>query len=303
MNFKGIKHSLPGHDNLLGLFFHRKRSNEGRDLLRRFPLGKLGKTFLAGPDAGVNNFEKELASSGIENENGTIDGFRGEISLEGFMDGDTVHVGVVDKPDDLITEELSIILTTQVGFCGFTAVELQTLANPFSQDIECRVGLHDLCHGLLQQGFAAGNIISISRIQTVPQIDRDETSRGRGIDAHVIRGIIQKFGPCIPFDIVGIEIAPPELHVQPIFIGGAAIVFILGVVQETGPGRLPLVGGEQDQIGTGTVHLVGFSGVDGLLLHALDFEGIQFLIEDLHDVHGDGLVYLLPEMGPEDLNE
>lgn len=32
------------------------------------------------------------------------------------MDRDSVHVAVVDKPDDLVGEQLSVVLTRQVRF-------------------------------------------------------------------------------------------------------------------------------------------------------------------------------------------
>lgn len=41
------------------------------------------------------------------------------------MDGDSVDVGVVHKPDDLIREQLSIILAGQVGLSRFGRVELE----------------------------------------------------------------------------------------------------------------------------------------------------------------------------------
>ena len=38
------------------------------------------------------------------------------------MDGDTVHVAVVDEPDDLVREQLPVVLARQVGFRGLGAV-------------------------------------------------------------------------------------------------------------------------------------------------------------------------------------
>mmetsp|Transcript_4532 Transcript_4532/g.13244 ORF Transcript_4532/g.13244 Transcript_4532/m.13244 type:complete len:1314 (+) Transcript_4532:2393-6334(+) len=43
--------------------------------------------------------------------------------------------------------------------------------------------------------------------------------------------------------------------------------------------------------------------MDGLLLHRLDLERVQLRVEDLAEVHHDGLVDLLPEVSPEDLDE
>lgn len=35
-----------------------------------------------------------------------------------LVDGDSVNVGVIHKPDDLVGEELPIVLGGQVGLCG-----------------------------------------------------------------------------------------------------------------------------------------------------------------------------------------
>ena len=50
------------------------------------------------------------------------------------------------------------------------------------------------------------------------------------------------------------------------------------IVEEDGFGHGPFVGGEEDQIGTAAVHLVGLVGMDALLLHALNLQGVEFLI-------------------------
>ena len=71
------------------------------------------------------------------------------------MDGDSVDVGIVHKPDDLIGEELSVVLRWQVRLSGLRGVQLETLADSLSEDVQRRVGLHDLGHGLLDQGLAS----------------------------------------------------------------------------------------------------------------------------------------------------
>ena len=67
--------------------------------------------------------------------------------------GDTVHIGVVHKPDDLVREQLSIVLWRQVRLSWFTGVKLQAFPDSFSQHVQCRVRLHDLRHRLLNQGL------------------------------------------------------------------------------------------------------------------------------------------------------
>lgn len=72
-----------------------------------------------------------------------------------LVNSDTVDVGIVHKPYDLIGEQLPIVLRREVRFSGLTGVELQGLADPLPQHIQCWVGLHDLGHGLLHQRLHA----------------------------------------------------------------------------------------------------------------------------------------------------
>lgn len=52
----------------------------------------------------MDNFEEELPSSWVENENGSIDWFSREIALESFVDSDSVNIGIIHKPNNLICE-------------------------------------------------------------------------------------------------------------------------------------------------------------------------------------------------------
>lgn len=83
------------------------------DLLCCLPLGQLAQTLLTSPHAGVDDLQEELTSSGVEDEDGTIDGFGGQVTLKGFVDGHPIHIGVIHKPDDLVAEELAIVLRMQ----------------------------------------------------------------------------------------------------------------------------------------------------------------------------------------------
>lgn len=66
-----------------------------------------------------------------------------------LVDGDPVDISVINKPDDLIGEEFSIVLGGEVGFSGFTGVQLQGLSDPLTENIESWISLHDLSHRLL----------------------------------------------------------------------------------------------------------------------------------------------------------
>jgi hypothetical protein len=46
----------------------------------------------------VDDLEEELASAGVEDEDGAVDGLGGEVALKGLVDGHAVHIGVVHKP-------------------------------------------------------------------------------------------------------------------------------------------------------------------------------------------------------------
>ena len=83
----------------------------------------------------MNDLQEQLSSSRIENENRTINRFGRQVTLERLVDGDSVHVGVIDEPDNLITEELSVVLRTEVRLGGLGTVQLQTFSDTLSQDM------------------------------------------------------------------------------------------------------------------------------------------------------------------------
>ena len=70
-----------------------------------------------------------------------------------LVNGYSVDIGVVHKPNDLIREKLSVVLRGQVGLCGFTGVQLKAFPDSLSQHVQSGIGLHDLRHGLLDEGF------------------------------------------------------------------------------------------------------------------------------------------------------
>ena len=66
---------------------------------------------------------------------------------------------------------------------------------------------------------------------------------------------------------------------------------------------LPLVGGKEEDVCAGRIHLVTLPRMNRLLLDGLDLQCIHLHVEDLADVHNDRLVDLLPKMGAENLNQ
>jgi len=57
------------------------------------------------------------------------------------MDGDTVDVGVIHEPNNLVTEQLSVILRRQIWLSGLRRVKLKSLSDTLTKNIEGRVGL------------------------------------------------------------------------------------------------------------------------------------------------------------------
>lgn len=66
---------------------------------------------------------------------------------------------------------------------------------------------------------------------------------------------------------------------------------VLGVGEQRGPRNVPLVGGKEEDVGAGGVHLVRLPGMDGLLLHRLDLQGIQLLVKHLNTYAHSGVTH------------
>ena len=110
MHLEWIQHALPRYDDLFGLLFYWQGSNQRSDFLSGLPLGKLSQTLLSSPHAGVNDLQEELSGARVEDEDRTVDGLCREVTLERLVDGHTIHIGIIYKPDDLVGEELAVIL-------------------------------------------------------------------------------------------------------------------------------------------------------------------------------------------------
>ena len=52
----------------------------------------------------MDDLEKELTGAWIKYENGSIYGLCGQVTFKGFVDGDTINICIINKPDDLVTE-------------------------------------------------------------------------------------------------------------------------------------------------------------------------------------------------------
>ena len=137
--------------------------------------------------------------SRVEDEDGSVHGLRGQVTLEGLVDRHPVHVGVIHEPDDLGAEELSIVLGVQVGLGRLTAVKLQTLADALAKHIQGRICLHDLVHGPVQQWLDSWEPVAEAAVQVVGQIHAHEHARRRRVNGHVVCRVVQELGAAVSF--------------------------------------------------------------------------------------------------------
>ena len=148
------------------------------------------------------------------------------------MNGNSVDVGVVDEPDDLIGEKLSVVLRVEVGFGGLGRVQLQALSDALSEDIKRGVGLHDLVHGLLDELLRTEEEVTEATVQIVSEVYAQETTCRRGVDRHVVSRVVQKLGSAVALDVVRVVVTPSQLHIYPVLSGSVSIVGILLFVEK-----------------------------------------------------------------------
>mmetsp|Transcript_67280 Transcript_67280/g.140139 ORF Transcript_67280/g.140139 Transcript_67280/m.140139 type:complete len:747 (+) Transcript_67280:1153-3393(+) len=303
VHLQGIEHALARDNDLLRLLLDRQRADERCDLLGGFPLGKLPEAFLSCPHRSVDDLEEELARARVEDEDGAVDRLRRQVPLERLVDRDAVDVGVVDKPDDLVGEQLAVVLAAQVRLRRLRGVELQALADALAQHVERGVCLEDLLHRLVEERLHPWEPVAKGAEEVVGEVDGNERAGGRGVDRHVVRRVVEELGPGVALDVVRVEVSPAQLHVDPVLVRRPGVELVVGVGEQRGLGHLPLVCREQQHVRARAVHLVALAGVDGLLLHRLDLQGVQLLIQNLAQVHDDALVHLLPQVRAEDLDQ
>mmetsp|Transcript_51851 Transcript_51851/g.121766 ORF Transcript_51851/g.121766 Transcript_51851/m.121766 type:complete len:1251 (+) Transcript_51851:175-3927(+) len=303
MHLQRVEHALARHDDLLRLLLDGQRPDQRRHLLGRLPLGQLSEALLSRPHRRVDDLEEELSGPRVEDEDGAVDGLRRQVALERLVNRHAVHVGVVDKPDDLVREQLAVVLRAEVRLRRLRGVELQALADALAQHVERGVRLEDLLHRLVQQRLHAREPVAERREQVVRQVDGNQRARRRGVDRHVVRGVVEELGARVALDVVRVEVAPAQLHVDPVLVGAAGVELVVGVGEERGLGNGPLVGGEEQHVRARRVHLVALARVDRFLLHRLDLQRVQLLVQHLAQIHHHALVDLLPQMRAEDLDQ
>jgi hypothetical protein len=123
---------------------------------------------------------------------------------------------------------------------------------------------------------------AVTAVQVVRQVERDEQTPR----------VVEVLSTGVSLDVVRVKVTPSQLDVEPELGARRAVEDVLVVVEERRAGDLPLVGREEEDVRGGRVHLVRLSRVDRLLLNRLDLEGLELLVEDLTQVHDDGLMDL-----------
>lgn len=82
----------------------------------------------------------------------------------------------------LVAKQFRVVLGVEVRLSGLRRVELETLANTFTKNVEGGVGLHDLGHGLLNERLHTGRPVSVGGMKVVSEVETDQDS-GTGQDA------------------------------------------------------------------------------------------------------------------------
>ena len=72
----------------------------------------------------MDDFEEELPSLRVEDENSTVDGLSRQVTFKRLVDCDAVDVGIVDEKLDLVAEQLGVVLGVQKLLAALRSVEL-----------------------------------------------------------------------------------------------------------------------------------------------------------------------------------
>ena len=96
------------------------------------------------------------------------------------MNGHPVHISIINIPNDLVGQQLSIVLTREVGLSRPRTVKLQSLPDPLPKHVKGGVSLHDLGHGLLSKRLCTREPVIKRRVEIISQVDCNENSSRRG---------------------------------------------------------------------------------------------------------------------------
>ena len=60
-------------------------------------------------------------------------------------------------------------------------------------------------------------------MEVVGQVKGDEHPGGRGVDTHVVCGVVQELGPGVALNVMGVVVSPAQLNVDPVLLSGGAV--------------------------------------------------------------------------------
>ncbi len=66
------------------------------------------------------DLKEKLTCPRVKDENSTVYRFGCQVALKSLMDRHSVHIRIIDKPNNLVREQLSIILGIEIWFSWFT---------------------------------------------------------------------------------------------------------------------------------------------------------------------------------------
>ena len=132
----------------------------------------------------MNHLQEELTRPRIHDRDEAIHRLRRHVALERVVHRYTVHVRVVHKPRDLVTEQLVVVLTAQHRLRRFRRVQLQTAADAVTQHAQRRIHLHDLRHRALQHVLRARNVVAETAVHVVREVDADQRARRTRVVRH-----------------------------------------------------------------------------------------------------------------------
>lgn len=60
-------------------------------------------------------------------------------------------------------------------------------------------------------------------MEVVGQVDGNEHPGGRGVDTHVVGGVVQELGPGVALNVMRVIVTPTQLNVDPVLLRGGAV--------------------------------------------------------------------------------
>jgi hypothetical protein len=118
------------------------------------------------------------------------------------MNCNAVNISIINEPNNLIGEQLSVILGVQVGLSWLRTIQLKALPNPLPQNVQCRVRLHYFIHRLKDEVLHVREPIAECRMQIIRKINCNQVASRTRVDTNIISSIVKELRPSVPLDIM-----------------------------------------------------------------------------------------------------